>query len=149
METGPGPDAGTRPPPSPISGEPDHTEGSDVWTDRELNGYVTKWAEILNLRHWDIKIRWARNFEGMEDANGHCRWVLQKLAAVIRIQARVDNDPDIPWEHDVERTVVHELLHLHFAPLEEDHWKQGSMKNCELEQTINLVTDALIHLDRR
>lgn len=115
--------------------------------DKELNGYVRYWRRRLRLEHWDIKIRYARARELPEDCAGHIRRVDVKYSAVIWVLDPHDFDPDIPWPHDVERVVVHELLHIVFGPTDDAHQDNGA-STVALEQAILRLELALLEENR-
>lgn len=47
---------------------------------------------------------------------------------------------------DVEQTIVHELLHIYFAEL--DNSTNGSVKNILWEQRVDFLADLLVGLKR-
>lgn len=112
-----------------------------------LEELLKKWQVILKLQDWDIKIRWAKHYDLDSDTKGQCRWVLGKKCASIRILEPEDFDPAIQWGQDPECTVVHELLHLHYGPLElGDHFE--GLKEAMLEQAVCAISEALVERDR-
>jgi hypothetical protein len=146
-ETGPGDDHGTS---LPIPQGTAGTLGPDsqVWRDRELNRLLEKWQRRLCLQHWDIKVRYARAHETNDgqEVQGHVRWVIEKRAAVIRITSPIDRDPDIPWDLDIERVLVHELGHLVMAYLPQP--EAGTVHDVMHENAINVYTEALLASER-
>lgn len=119
-------------------------DGSIGLTQQELEEKCREWQEILSLRDWDVKPRIARYYD--ESNLGSCTWKLQKKMAVIRVQEYDDYDPSNKWERDQETTLVHELLHLHFAPFDaETDTPQGIAQ----EQAIHALSVALVSLKRR
>lgn len=112
-----------------------------------LKELLKKWQAILRLQDWNIKIRWVKHYDLANDTKGQCRWVLGKKAALISILEPEDFDPSIKWEQDPECTVVHELLHLHIAPLDDgDEWR--GLKDKMMEQAICSISEALVNCDR-
>lgn len=67
------------------------------------------WQSRLLLEDWRIRIDWEPRLP--DSVRGRCFWEGQLRDAMILI------NPDGGWTKDypVERTVIHELLHLHFA----------------------------------
>lgn len=117
--------------------------------DPELNRLLRKWQKRLRLEHWDLRIRYARHHELEEDTGGSVNQEETRLAAVIFVLLPADYDTSIPWPHDVERIVVHELLHLWvntFADMLER--SPDNKRYIGMEQTINVVCDLLVALDR-
>lgn len=66
--------------------------------------------------------------------------------AIIHIIDPIDYDPSIIVEQDIEKTVVHELLHLHLA-----EWSDMTEDGTPVsgEQAINALASALVNLNRK
>jgi len=114
----------------------------------DLNRLCRKWQRLLRLQDWDVKIRWAT---GADDQTGDCatckHWDQEKFA-LIRVTPpdQRTTSAEFHEETDVEADVVHELLHLHFAPFESP---DDSPEATSQEQAINLIACALVALDRK
>lgn len=110
-----------------------------------LQQLLPEWQKILRLQDWDVKliVDRERNFIG-GDSQGECSWVLEKKQAFIKILDPVDF-PDSKWEQDSEETLVHELLHLHFAPFNAE---DGTLEDVAQEQAISAIAGALAGLKR-
>lgn len=116
-------------------------------TEDQLQGLCREWQSTLRLQDWDVKVKVVRRSAfGNQDAQGECRWVVPKKAALIFILDPVDYPSDIEWPYDMERTLVHELMHLHGAPF--DTFDYGSMQDTALEQMVECSADALVRLKR-
>lgn len=115
----------------------------------ELKELCAKWQEILRLQDWNIEIRIsrARDFE-VENACGECSWVLPRKEALIRILDPLDYSPNHVFPQDMERTLVHELLHLHFAEISEKAEAAGINIDTSLEQALHGIDGALANLRR-
>ena len=112
-------------------------------TVEELREACKFWQEILSLEDWQVVIRFARVYEIGEDSQGRCNWVLERKEAVILILDHQDWDPDCAFEQDHERTIIHELCHLHFAPF---FGEETPDHKIEKEQAIHAVSRALIRI---
>ena len=114
----------------------------------ELDARLAHWQGVLRLRDWDVKIRMkrARDMTGASIVQGHCSWVLPIKTALITLLDPIDYPTDTEWGQDTEKTIVHELLHLQFAPF--DDFPAGSPHDIAVEQAIELIAAALIGLDR-
>lgn len=105
-----------------------------------LEAVCKKWQTRLRLQDWDIKIQFKRAYDLGADKEGECAFVISQKIAVISILDPMDYNPAVSWEQNIEQTVVHELLHLHFAffgafeGLQEDTF----------EQAINCIAGALV-----
>ncbi len=95
----------------------------------QLRSLVRKWQRILRLQDWRVTV----DYDGdMWDDWGEVTWDIEAKTAHIRI------NPVSP----PEETIIHELLHLHAAPL-------GDLKGYKsdtLEQMIELTAGALYEL---
>lgn len=116
-------------------------------TTPELRRLTRKWQERLRLLDWDIKVRFATKDEA-EDIWGIAYPANTTKEAVIHIANPrwfKDLGPDC-YQADAEVTVVHELLHLHFAPL---NHRTGSFKEMVEENIVSHLAQLLVALDRR
>lgn len=126
--------------------------GSRIWTEevvlsaRDLQTLCARWQQVLRLQDWNVLVRLVRE-EDME--NGRCGgevdWVLVKKCARINMLDPVDygKSPWVPQDQEVD--LVHELIHLHFAPLK---IKDDSPEDKALEFAIEAMAQALVALDR-
>lgn len=109
-----------------------------------LDELLAEWQGTLRLQDWDVEAAFRRAYDLTRvDVAGECRWVLSNKTAVIRILDPCDFDPDICRPQDVERTLVHELLHLHFAP-----FTPIGQETYEHEQAIEAIAKALVAAKR-
>ena len=116
--------------------------------DSDLQLLLKKWQHILKLDAWRIKARICRISE-MNDANaqGENTWVLAVSQSDIHILDASDFPADSLFEQDMEKTLVHELLHLHFAPFEPED--TDGLEFCAMEQTVELLANLLVQMERR
>jgi hypothetical protein len=97
---------------------------------------------------WDVYIKFCRGRDmSIPDVAGSCNWTLTKREASLRILDPIDYPDDVVVDQDVERTVVHELLHLHFAPFMEDY-KPDDLEHIAKEQAIETIAKTLVNLKR-
>ena len=115
------------------------------WLDRRLR----YWQRILRLQDWNINGR-VEGFRGMptqEDA-GTCNVDFELKEALIRIMDPVDHNPNwIQPFQDVETTLVHELLEIHFDPFKNSDKK--TLEHKIQEQVIESLAKALVELERK
>ena len=121
--------------------------GQEVILDIEqLAELCDYWQDILRLQDWDIHLRVARQTEmGMENAQGACSYQMCSGTAFISILDPIDYVGNLP--QDMEHTLVHELIHLHFATFDEtvDYERPEGMY---LERAIERITEALLFMRR-
>jgi hypothetical protein len=103
------------------------------------------WQGILRLQDWDVKVVIARGREFVtgEGSQGECTWQLPTKQALIKLIDPIDYPTDTKWPYDPEKTLVHELLHLHFAPL-----GLSDDKEIEQEQAIDLIATGFLKVHR-
>lgn len=95
----------------------------------------------------DVKVEIKRNYNMDDDLSGLCTTRLKLLEAWIDIRHPDEVDPESLLPYDMEKTLVHELLHIHFAPFFEDDPSQ-KLKNLAQEQAIENIARALVKLKR-
>lgn len=110
-------------------------------TDAQLRKLAAYWQGRLRLQDWRVETRFVPAHE-LDGESGKTDWIYSQKRATVKMQ-RPENLPRHPIEQDVEWTLVHELLHLHFAPFfnPDDHTLQHALQ----EQAIDLIADALVH----
>lgn len=116
-------------------------------TQAQLDELLADWQRRLRLRDWNVKVQLRRRHDmSLEDSCGACRWQLSKKLACVELLDPIDYDPgSFGWPQDVEWTLVHELLHLHFAPFAE--FGDGPLNTAQ-EQAIDLIAGALVDAKR-
>jgi hypothetical protein len=100
----------------------------------EARRLCREWQEALRLQDWDIVVKVVRGrglgTDGLENnAEGRGHWTLPLRAATIRLA-----------------TLVHEMLHLHFAGF--DDFTVGDAQDVAAEQAIHALSCALVALKR-
>ena len=120
-----------------------------ILTEDELQQLCAEYQKVLRLQDWTIVVRVlrARDFE-LKDCVGECRWVLPRKEAIIHILDPVDYPPGDKFPQDMERSLVHELLHLHFAAISEKAERAGVDIDVELEQAFHGIDGAISALRR-
>ncbi|MEW6726892.1 MAG: hypothetical protein AB1327_08035 [Bacillota bacterium] len=112
----------------------------------QLAEKCAEWQRILRLQDWDVITKIVRSDDMHSDGQGECTWVIERKEAIIKLLDPVDYSPRSPFEQDHERTLVHELLHLHFAPFTA---KDGTLEDIAQEQAIQCFAKAFVELKRR
>lgn len=118
---------------------------ADVNTLRSL---AKMWQKRLNLSDWDVVVNIARKDDMPEESQGACHYQAVKKQAIIQVIHPDDYEGGGHWNQDMERTLVHELLHLHFA--EKTPYAELSKDYLELveERVIEATSQALVDLRR-
>jgi hypothetical protein len=118
-----------------------------IMNDEQLQERCVYWQKVLRLQDWEVSVQVTRDrdFRGPHN-QGECEWVIGTKHAAIRILDPVDYPPNRMWPQDMERVLVHELLHLHFAPF--DSAEAGSMEDNAQEQAIESIASGMVMLER-
>ncbi len=83
----------------------------------------------------------------LEDASGVCKWTQSLALAEIELIDPIDFHKRAQ-PYDMEVVLVHELLHLHFAPI--DNCKPtDDLEEIMLERAIEHIAKALIETKRK
>ena len=106
------------------------------------------WQKRLNLEQWNISVVTSRTAELKPKTLGNIHWDFEKKTATLRVLDPADYR--LPFKdmlQDMEFTVVHELIHLNFAPVVSDFQRSDANRR-EEEHAVNHMADALLKLDR-
>jgi hypothetical protein len=102
---------------------------------------VHEWKNRIGLRDWDVKVDIVRYFELIdEEALATVTYKVSKKQAVIKLRDPNDIEPNKHFPINMEMSIIHELLHLHFAPL------GITADNLHEEHAVNALTLALFDL---
>jgi hypothetical protein len=119
------------------------TDQQTIVTQAQANRWLRLWQGRLALDEWKIEVRIVRAQDLNPDTLGNLKWNATNRTAVVKVLNPLDYDlPAAEIPADIERTVVHELVHLELSVLP----RNGS-KIVE-EQVVNKMTEALLGLDR-
>lgn len=99
------------------------------------------WQRRLRLQDWHVTVEVVRGRK-LDDLNlGECHSNLENKEAKIFLRDPIDYDPQSMIPSHPERTLVHELLHLHCLPFDP---KNNTLEATALEQAINCIASALV-----
>ena len=109
---------------------------------------LSVWQKRLNLQDWNVALEVVRSTELRPKSLGNIHWDTDKKTAVIRVLDPADYSLPFPEIlHDMEFTVVHELIHLEIAPVL-SRFTRSDADRIEEEHAVNYMADALLRLDR-
>lgn len=120
-----------------------------TFTQEELEQKLSYWQKRLRLQDWIIEVRIVRGREMDDDYAAQVNWILPKKMATISILDPVDYPPDLMSEQDMENDLVHELLHLHLAPIHEHYGNECQKYITFEEQAIESIAFGLIDAERK
>lgn len=116
-------------------------------TNEQLQAALAEWQKILRLQDWNIYARIAREKDLFcPDSAAAINWVLAKKTATLQLLDPIDYGEDLAVDQDHEVSLVHELLHLHYAPF--DNTENDTLELYMLEQSIEAISRALVSLKR-
>jgi hypothetical protein len=114
-------------------------------TDRDLQRLVTKWQKRLRLMDWDINAKFDDDGVLIDlEAWGACdpQGFLRTATMIFR---RPEDAKKKQTQFDLEVIVVHEILHMFFAPFKHDSHAELTAE----EQMVHTVAILLVSLERQ
>ncbi len=107
----------------------------------DLDALCRYWQGVLRLQDWEVIVRYERHL----DTEGRASISHDYKRAYIRIVDPID------WQNtwrpqDIEHALVHELLHLHFAPFKTEN---DSPLGAAEEQAVESLARAFVKMNRR
>lgn len=116
-------------------------------TEKTVDDLCQKWQALLRLRDWDIHVELfsAREFSE-EDRQGEVFYDISTGQAIIHL-LDVDAKLDTPFPYDLEKVLVHELLHLHFAIFEPE--QEDKLRHDLWERTVERMAKTMLLLHRQ
>lgn len=112
-----------------------------------LEEFLEEWKSILHLEQWDIELRRSRQIDFLEEDNqGEVTFNKVECQAIIRILDHIDW-VDTPFKQDMEKTLVHELLHLIYADFEPED--SNSLQYTLWHRSIDSMARVLVSLKRK
>ena len=112
----------------------------------ELEAACAYWCRQLRLEDWRVYVTWDDFHLAKAGRAATVSWKLCHKTAYIDVMVP-ELYPD-DWHEDVKDWnchLVHELLHLHFAPFAAD---DGTPEDTAQEQAIEFIAQALARLKR-
>lgn len=113
----------------------------------ELKASCMVWQERLRLQDWEIRLFISRHTLMDPDTSGNCRVIPRLKIADIHLIDPVDSECMVGSTYDMEKTLVHELLHALYwdcSPPEEN-----AFATMVLEQAIEFTAMALVAAYRK
>lgn len=118
-----------------------------IYTEEQLREKCSEWQRILRLQDWDVRTSIVRERDMVtKDSNAEISVNVPHRLAQLRMLDPIDYSLDCLNPQDMERSLVHELLHIHLWTFTTD--LSTTLQDAE-EQAINMITNALISLYRR
>lgn len=116
-------------------------------TEKTVDELCRKWQKILRLEDWEIhtELFSAREFEEC-DRQGEVVYDISTGQAIIHL-LDVDARLNTPFPYDMEKVLVHELLHLHFAIFEPE--QEDKLRHDLWERTVERMAKTMLLLYRQ
>lgn len=113
----------------------------------ELQQKGQEWQQRLRLSEWDVNVQFKPCRDMPSTSHfGSVEWDTCHKHANILLVLPGEEPKDAMRPYDPEITLVHELLHLLFAPF--DVFEYGSDKKDAMEFAINAIAGSLVKLCR-
>ena len=116
----------------------------------ELPEVVADWQERLHLGHWQIAVRYSKakvlKNKAKQPCDGCIEIVEERLAAAVDILQPGRYPKGATVSQDVERTIIHELLHIWIRPFEPEEGYHR--EHIAMEQAIDALSRSLLHAKR-
>ena len=103
-----------------------------------------EWQQILGLMDWDVLVKIV-SYEEIDEVSGRVDFAINNKTADISLIKPEGYPFDALRPYNMEETLVHELLHLHFALFN----VESGLKAIAQEQAINAIAKALVSLKRQ
>lgn len=115
-------------------------------TDEEAQAACAEWQRILRLQDWDVKVHVLSGDH--QDENGLCKQWPKTREALITLMdaASFPGRNYTSFPHDMEALLVHELLHIPFAPMRPK--EKDTMAFEHWEATIDTLARSFVALKR-
>lgn len=120
-----------------------------ILNEEELQERLKYWQEKLRLQDWIVEVQISRGKDMMEDTCACVDYTLSKKMASVKILDPIDYPDDVMGERDMENDLVHELLHLHFAPINEHFNDDNEIYSTFEEQAVESIASGLISAERK
>ena len=112
-----------------------------------LEELLEEWKSILHLGQWDIELRRSRQVDFLEgDNQGEITFNRVECQAIVRILDPIDW-VDTPFKQDMEKTLVHKLLHIIYADFEPED--SNSLQYTLWHRSIDSMARVLVSLKRK
>lgn len=110
----------------------------------EIEAILDAWQGKLGLSDWDIRIALIGAENIVSPSFGNVEWDVYHRVARIEVldPDQIPEDLQFVTDPDPQRTVIHELLHLHLAHAMGEMAAEAD--DVRVEQTINAITYALL-----
>ena len=118
-----------------------------IFNHNHLEELLEEWKGILHLEQWDISLGIRRQKDFLEgDNQGEITFNRVECQAIIHILDPIDW-VDIPFNQDMEKTLVHELLHIIYADFEPED--SDSLQYTLWHRSIDSMARVLVSLKRK
>ena len=118
-----------------------------IFNPNRLEELLEEWKDILHLEQWDIELRISRQKDFLEgDNQGEITFNKVECQAIIHILDPFDW-VDTPFKQDMEKTLVHELLHIIYADFEPED--SNSLQYTLWHRSIDSTARVLVSLKRK
>lgn len=111
----------------------------------ELQAKCELWQKRLRLADWDVDVKIVPLREMNGSQSGQVTYNAEHKWANIKLINPADYSMEAMRPYLMERTLIHELLHLHMTAFKTEY---GTPEGLAEEQLINALSSALLELER-
>lgn len=113
----------------------------------QMEQSLQDWQKELRLMDWEISIAIKPAHKMFsQNVQASIEWQLAEKTAMIHILHPDDYPDGLVRDQDQEISLVHELIHLHYAPFEET--EDGTLAHDMMELSIDTISHTLVRLKR-
>ena len=118
-----------------------------ILTEEELQKLCKEWQERLGISEWRVKVKVSSMCDMPRQESAGCvSYTFDVYSAIIWILDKKDwRSTD--FNHDMEKTLVHELVHILFIPFT-GKLKEDSLEHSLMEVAVNKLAYALVNAKR-
>lgn len=115
----------------------------------QLAARLDYWTERLRLQDWDFQVQIVRDRDmSLANTQADIQIIPTKKTARISVLDPLDYEPSCWNEQDMEVSLVHELLHIHFDGIGPRENSEDDPRLLQEEIAVNTLSHALVTLDR-
>lgn len=116
-----------------------------ILTEDELRELCAEYQKILRLQDWRVTVRVGRPTKQDEGFDSGIGWNIENKVAEVFIPSAEYYPQDAVEPQDMELHLVHELTHLHIAPMP---IAREDRNNKDVEFAVEAMAEAVVNLRR-
>ena len=114
------------------------TRKTEIIEEDRLESRLRYWQHVLGLDHWNIVAKIKRRIDMGDENQGECNWEFIGRSAIVSLLSPLDWI-NSDFEQDMEKTLVHELLHCKFDEIGVPEWGDKFLHRLLNDMAVALV----------